>query len=55
MTTTKNIAQLNKEYNNLILAIKGYIKDSKTFNFEPIELSSMMAKSQEISKQLNQC
>ena len=55
MTTTKNTAQLTKEYNNLILAIKGYIKDGKTFNFEPIELSSMMSKSQELSKQINQC
>jgi len=53
MTTTNNIAQLTKEYNNLILAIKGYIKDSKTFNFEPIELKSMMSKSQELSKQIN--
>jgi hypothetical protein len=52
MTTTKNIAQLTKEYNNLIASIKGYIKDSKTFNFEPIELKSMMTKSQSLSKQL---
>jgi hypothetical protein len=52
MKNTNNIAQLTKEYNNLIASIKGYIKDSKTFNFEPIELKGMMAKSQEISKQL---
>ena len=55
MTTTNNIDPLTTASNNLLLAIKGYIKDSKTVNFEPIELSSMMAKSQEISKQLNQC
>ena len=59
MTTKENIKrqyqkqQLKKKYDNLTISIRGYIKDSKTYGFEPTDLEKMKQKSYELSKQIN--
>lgn len=59
MTTKENIKrqyqkqQLQKQYDNLNISIRGYIKDSKKYGFEPTDLEKMKQKSYELSKQIN--
>jgi uncharacterized protein (UPF0335 family) len=53
MTTAKKIQALEKEYNNLVQTIKGYLADAKTFGFEPTEYPQMQKKAAAIMQQLN--
>ena len=59
METKENIKrqyqreQLQKQYDNLTISIRGYIKDSKTYGFEPTDLQEMKDKAQKLSKQIN--
>lgn len=54
MKVQSKIEELKKEYANLIESTKGYLKDSKTFGFKPIELVAMQLKATEISQQIKQ-
>ena len=45
--------ELNREYENIIIAIRGYIKDSKKYGFEPTDLQGMKDKAYKLSRQIN--
>lgn len=50
----ENTENLKKEYKELVIAIKGYIVDSKEFNFEPTELPQMQNKLRKVQKKLKE-
>jgi hypothetical protein len=54
MKNSIQLAQLEKEYQAAIIAIKGYLKDAKDFNFEPTELKSMESKKFDILESMNE-
>lgn len=48
------MTNLEKQINDINEAIKGYLKDAKTFGFEPVELAKMEEKKLELLKKNKQ-